>query len=72
MAWTQADIDALDDALKDPSLEVTFSDGRKHKYRSVEEISMARSIGLRTLNAGASRYSLADFRETGNEYSEKA
>jgi len=41
MAVTQADIDALVDALKNPSQAVQFSDGRRVQYRSVAEIREA-------------------------------
>lgn len=68
MAWTQADIDALDEALKDPTSEVSFSDGRKHKYRSISEIIQARNLAAKSLAAsnGKSRAALVDFRSRGN------
>jgi len=58
MAWTQADIDALDAAIKSGHTEVSFRD-RTVKYRSINEMMkirriMANSVTSKSLNDKAS------------------
>lgn len=38
MAYTQADIDALKDAIKTGALKVRYADGREVTYRSLTEM----------------------------------
>ena len=44
MAFTQADIDTLDMAIKSGELRVHFADGREILYRSVDELMRARAL----------------------------
>ena len=64
MAWSTADIDIIDEAIKESSLEVTFSDGRKVKYRNMDELLRARSLGNQIINNGRS-VAYASFPYTG-------
>jgi len=43
MAWTQADIDALDTAIKSGTKRVRFSD-REVEYMSMSDLLMARNL----------------------------
>lgn len=54
MALTQADLDALDTAIAGAELEVEV-DGRRTKYRSIDELKKARAhvAGLLAGNTGA-------------------
>lgn len=44
MAFSTADLDALDRAIASASLEVRFADGRSVKYRSMDELLSARAF----------------------------
>ncbi len=44
MAWTQTDLDAVEAAIASGELTVQHSDGRRITYRSVEELTTARSL----------------------------
>lgn len=44
MAFSTADIDALDRAIASGVLEVRFADGRTVKYRTMEELMRARGL----------------------------
>ncbi|AMO55638.1 hypothetical protein GZ77_09100 [Endozoicomonas montiporae] len=44
MAFTQQQLDDLDEAITAGELEVTFADGRKVRYRSIKELKEARRI----------------------------
>lgn len=52
MAWTQADIDAIDEAIKSGALRVQFAD-RLMIYRSIDELIKARSQGLQQLDSAS-------------------
>ena len=43
MAWTQADVDALDNAIKSGTKRVRFSD-REVEYMSMSDLLMARNL----------------------------
>jgi hypothetical protein len=45
MAWTQADIDALDEAIKNGVTLVSFQD-RQVRYRSMDELLKARALAV--------------------------
>lgn len=42
MAFTQEDIDAIDEAIATGVLEVQFSDGKRTRYRSINELERAK------------------------------
>lgn len=42
--WVQADLDALEAALKSPERRVRFTDGREVEYRSIAEMQQAREL----------------------------
>ena len=44
MALTQQHLDELEEAIATGELEVTFSDGRKVRYRSINELKEAHRI----------------------------
>ena len=50
MAWTSADLDAVEKALASGELVVQHSDGRRITYRSIAELTKARSIIKNELN----------------------
>lgn len=54
MALTQADLDALDRAIASSTLEVQFAD-RRVKYRSMDELIMARGHVASQISAASSR-----------------
>lgn len=54
MAYTQADLDALQAALASPEHRVRFSDGREVQYRSIGEIQQAIGTVTSDLAAAAS------------------
>lgn len=54
MALTQADLDALDRAIASSTLEVQL-DGRRVKYRSMDELLQARSHVAAQLASAAGR-----------------
>jgi hypothetical protein len=43
MAWTQADVDALDDAIKSGTRQVRFAD-REVTYMSMDDLLKARNL----------------------------
>ena len=51
MALTQYDIDRLDTAIATAELEVQFSDGRRVRYRSIDELVTARKHVADTLSS---------------------
>lgn len=53
MAWTQADIDAIDLALKSNTLTVRDSDGKQVTYRSVDELLRVRALAIAAVNGAA-------------------
>lgn len=66
MSWTQADLDAINQAMATGAMEVRFADGRLVKYRSLAEMrsirdEIASAIGAvpespRTTYASFSRF----------------
>lgn len=62
MAITQADLDALDRAIASSTLEVQL-DGRRVKYRSMDELIKARAhvAGLVASSAGRSSFRPMNF-----------
>lgn len=38
MAWTQADLDAVQAAIRTGIKKVTFADGRSHEYQTTREL----------------------------------
>lgn len=68
MAFTQADLDAVNAALASGELSVRASDGKQVTYRSVDELLRAKrvieaEIAIATSPAGRAypRYQVADF-----------
>lgn len=55
MAFTQAQLDALDEAIGTGELEVEY-DGRRIKYRSISELMQARAHVASQLAQAASGY----------------
>lgn len=55
MAWTQADLDALDVSLSSNVLEVRFADGRSTRYQSKADMLALRAVMKAELAASASR-----------------
>jgi hypothetical protein len=54
MAYTQAQLDALDEAIANGALVVMY-DGKRVEYRSIDELMRARRIVERGLNGSAAR-----------------
>jgi hypothetical protein len=42
MAWSQADLDAIDTALKSNLRKVTFADGRSTEYQNADQMLAVR------------------------------
>jgi hypothetical protein len=42
MAFTQEDIEAIDEAIATGVLEVQFADGKRTRYRSINELERAK------------------------------
>lgn len=68
MSWSQADIDALDDAIKRGVAEVTYPNGQRVRFPTMSDLLKARALGITELSkelAAASGkragYSLAEF-----------
>ena len=53
MAWTQADIDSIDNAIKSNTLARSSSADRSVTYRSLDELIKARNFGERLQLAAA-------------------
>ncbi len=53
MAWTSADLVAIETAIARGVMEVRFADGRTVKYPSIADLLKARSAILADQNAGA-------------------
>ena len=51
MAWTQADLDALDAVIKSGSDTVSYGNGQTVKYRSLAEMIQIRTMISDALNA---------------------
>lgn len=49
MAWTTADLDALDEAIATGATEVRFSDGRTVRYRDLSEMMRIRRLMVNEL-----------------------
>jgi hypothetical protein len=65
MAWSQADVDALDQALKAGAKRVRFSDQREVEYHSLDEMLKLREamVAVVASSSGSGRASstLAQF-----------
>lgn len=68
MSYVQADIDAMDTAIKRGVKTVTMESGQSIEYRSMDELIKARNLAVQEVSrdnaktAGvSSRYSLARF-----------
>lgn len=63
MAWTQADVDAIDEALRRGVNEVVFADGRSVVYARMDDLLKIRAMAISAIgDAGAvraKRYSFA-------------
>ena len=55
MAWTQADLDALNRAIATGAREVEFADGRKVAYRSLADMRSIRDEIAVAVGAAAPR-----------------
>jgi hypothetical protein len=44
MAFTSADLAAIDAAIASGAMEIRFSDGRSVQYRSIDELMRARAL----------------------------
>jgi hypothetical protein len=55
MAWTQADLDAVDTALKNGIRKVTFADGRSREYQTTSEMLALRNQMKSELLASSSQ-----------------
>jgi hypothetical protein len=54
MAWTQADLDALDNAIKTGTRQVRFAD-REVTYASMQELILARNFAAEQVAAANSQ-----------------
>lgn len=54
MAWTQAQVDALDDAIRSNVSKVRFPDGREVEYRSMDELLKARNLAVSAVSSSSS------------------
>lgn len=67
MSWTQADIDAMDSAIKRGMTSVTLPSGQSIRYSTMDELVKARNLAVQELSranakaAGHTRHSLARF-----------
>lgn len=57
MAWTQSDLDALSTAIMQGAKSVTYADGRKVEYHSLDEMRRLRSDMKAEIAAAASQVS---------------
>ena len=57
MAWQQADLDTLDAAIARGVKSVTYADGRKIDYHSLDEMRRLRSDMKAEIGAAASQVS---------------
>jgi len=54
MAWTQADLDAIDKAIANNVSSVTFADGRTTRYQDADKMLQVRNvIRAEVVSAGA-------------------
>lgn len=53
MAWTQADLTALDNAFKSGASSCTYADGRRTDWRSVDEYLKLRALALSEIATSA-------------------
>ena len=49
MAWTQEDLDAIEEALADPARDIYLSSGERMTKRSVPDLLRIRSLILQSL-----------------------
>jgi len=61
MAWTQADIDALDEAIKNGVTLVSFQD-RQVRYRSMDELLKARALAVIEVKASEGKTTIRHIR----------
>ena len=55
MAFTQDDLDAINEAIATGELEVQFADGKRVRYRSVEQLKQAKAHIQGEMNADAGK-----------------
>lgn len=55
MAFTQSDLDTIDEAIKGAELSVRFSDGSSVTYRSVDEMIKVRDLIKSDISASTSK-----------------
>lgn len=58
MAWTQADLDALETAIKTGVRKVTYRDGRTTEFRDLAEMLTTRTLMLQSLDSTKIRKSV--------------
>ncbi len=61
MAWTQTDLDAVDQAIASGVLRVTLSD-RTIEYRSIDDLKKARTLIIADLTAGTPSAQVRQYR----------
>ena len=63
MAWTQADLDSLEEAMKAGVLKVRYSDGKEVTYRSLAEMMQLRQLMQKQIApaSGNSRITLTSY-----------
>ena len=67
MAWTQADLTAIERALKQGTRRVRLDSGKEIEYRTIDELEQLRRTITAELNAGTAkahvqpRHQLASF-----------
>lgn len=62
MAYTQEDLDAVRAAKASGEEEISFADGRRVRYRSIDELTKAEADIQRELNATNNRRSVKFYR----------
>lgn len=62
MAFTQGDLDAINEALTAGELEATFPDGSKIRYRSVSELIRVKTMIKKELSAAQGKRRVTGFR----------
>lgn len=58
MAWTQADLDALETAIKTGVRKVTYRDGRTTEFRDLAEMMTTRTLIQQALDGSKIRKSV--------------
>jgi hypothetical protein len=61
MAFTQAQLDAIENAIASGTLSVSFPDGKSVTYRSLAELITARDMMKNSISGTTTRSTLASF-----------